>query len=317
MSAPEGRSPVFVVGAMRSGTTLLRLMLNESPDLAIPAESHFVARLVRTLEPGKVLTDEERTWAVDFITSKLEWQRDYTTSDDELEAALADDPITLADLLDRLFRTEIAHTGKPRWGDKTPDYLFFVQHILGHFPDANVVAIVRDPRDVYLSLKRYDWAGRTTWSIGGYLSKCGRLADRWAAAYPAPQFVVVRYEDLVLDTAPTLERLCATLGLRFDERMLSFFEGAGENVQPWEFEIGAHTKLRRDVDASDVGRWRVEGDRKEIAEVESLTADIIRDHGYDASLSPWRASMTRSQLRARHAFVRRFGQPDRSEPADG
>jgi hypothetical protein len=297
---------------MRSGTTLLRLMLNASPDLSIPAESHFVARLVRTLQPGALLTDRERQSAIAFITSRTEWQRDFVTTDAELEAAIGSDPITLAELLDRLFRAEIRSTGKPRWGDKTPAYLFFVHNIVRHFPDARVVAIVRDPRDVYVSLKRYDWAGRTTWSIGGYLAKCGNLVQRWSREVGPDQFIVVRYEDLVLDTEPTLRRLCAWLDLAFDERMLSFFEQADENVQEWEFEIGAHEKLRRPVDPADVARWRTEGPETEIAEIEALTRDVLAHHHYESDLGSWPARMYRLRARVRHELsTRRAGGDER------
>ncbi len=287
---------------MRSGTTLLRLMLNESPDMSIPAESHFVARLVKTFAPGHELSDAERQWAVDFIISRPEWQRDFTTTDDELRAAVLAESgaTTLEQLLDRVFRAEIASTGKPRWGDKTPAYLYFADRILAHFPAAQVVAIVRDPRDVFLSLRQYDWVGRTTWSIGSYLQKCGNLVNRWSQDFDASRFVVVRYENLVLDTEDTLRQLCDTLALEFDQGMLSFFESADDNVQDWEFDIGAHTKLRRNVRATDVSRWKREGDPGQIAEVESLTTSVIQRYGYESAVPRWRAPVLRARARFRY-----------------
>lgn len=306
MTEPDARTgPVFVVGAMRSGTTLLRLMLNESPDISIPAESHFVARLVKTYEPGHVLTDEERRSAVQFVTSRIEWKRDFTTSDDELVAAVGRGPLTVADFVDRIFRAETAASGKPRWGDKTPAYLFFADRIMRHFGDAQLVIVVRDPRDVYLSLRRYNWAGRTTWSIGSYLRRCGRQVQRCTTTIDTARCRVVRYEDLVLDTETTLRRLCSDLDLTFDERMLSFFERADENVQSWELEIGAHTKLLRPVQPGDVGRWRTEGQADEIAEIESMTSFVLREHGYEPSVAAWKQPLLQLRARARHARSKR------------
>jgi hypothetical protein len=303
-------APIFIVGAMRSGTTLLRLMLNESPELSIPGESHFLAPLTRELPPRVRLSDEQRRHALDYITSQVEWQRDFDTTDEALREAVGDDRITFGELVDRLFRTEIAPTGKPRWGDKTPGYLFSMQRLLRHLPDAQFVAIVRDPRDTYLSLRRYDWVGTTTWSIGVYLRKCGWRVARAGRTLDPRQFTVVRYEDLVLDTEKTLRALCATLDLTYDDRMLSFFEHADENVQPWEFEIGAHTKLRRAVQPSDVGRWRREGDRRAVQEVEALTTEVIHDHGYQPSLTEGRARAVRLRARLRHEWSTR--RPSRS-----
>jgi hypothetical protein len=213
--------------------------------------------------------------------------------------------VTLAELTDRLFRAEIAATGKPRWGDKTPGYLFSVQRILRHIPNAQFVAIVRDPRDAYLSLRRYDWVGTTTWSIGVYLRKCGWPLQRGERTIDSRQFSIVRYEDLVLDTEATLRQLCRFLDLTYDDRMQSFFENADDNVQPWEFEIGAHTKLRRAVQPTDVGRWRREGERREIREIESLTTDVLHRHGYESSMSDWHARAVRLRARARHEWSTR------------
>jgi hypothetical protein len=311
-------SPVFIVGAMRSGTTLLRLMLNESPELSIPAESHFVASLVKRFEPEQLLGDEERLSVIEWITSHEEWRRDFVTTDDQLLSLTWTGPVTISTILDHVFRLEISRSHKPRWGDKTPAYLFFTDRILAHFPDAQVVSIVRDPRDVYLSLRRYDWVGRTTWSIGNYLRRCGDLVERWSSAFDASRFMVVRYEDLVLDTETTLRRLASTLALTYDDRMLSFFEGASDNVQEWEFEIGAHTKLRRNVEATDVARWRTEGDRRQIAEVESLNSVVIERHGYEPALAAWRLPLVRARARVHQRLAKRHEttpSPAKPEPS--
>ena len=102
--------------------------------------------------------------------------------------------------------------------------------------------------------------------------------QRWSNDFDQNRFLTVRYEDLVLDTEQTLRHLCSVLDLRFHEDMLSFFETADDHVQAWEFEIGAHTKLRRNVDETDVARWKDEGDRSQISEVESVTSSIIRQY---------------------------------------
>jgi hypothetical protein len=307
---PSASRPVFVVGAMRSGTTLLRLMLNRSPDITIPAESHFLARLVRSVPAGVALSEDQRRHALAVIEANPEWRRDFTTTDAELEAALGSDPVTTADIIDRVFRLEIAPTGKARWGDKTPAYLFSVERILEHLPDAQFVAIVRDPRDAYLSLVKYDWVDTTTWAIGLYLQKCGSRVNTCARTLRPDQFIVVRYEDLVLATETTLVQLCGDLDLTYDEQMLSFFEAADDHVQSWEFEIGAHTKLRRAVEPSDVERWRREGDHARIREIEALTPQVVRRHGYERTVPDRSVRVLQIRARLRHEWEAR--RPSRS-----
>jgi hypothetical protein len=307
-------SPVFVVGAMRSGTTLLRLMLNEHPGLAIPAESHFVAPLFRRFGPDVVLDGDRLTEAVDVVAGSPEWQRDFGHTEDELRAAVGDGPLRMDELLDRVFRLEIADTGKSRWGDKTPAYLHRVDQLVTCFPAAKVVCIVRDPRDVYLSLSAHGWVGQTTVEIAAYLNRCERKRRRWERQLPAGSFRTVRYEDLVLDTEPTLRSVCTFLDLPFAGEMRAFFRNANDNVQQWELDIGAHNKLLRPPSTDDVGRWRREGSRLAIAEVEAMTGDVLDAHGYPRRLPARTGAPVRLEARAR-TRLRRLLDRGATEPA--
>jgi hypothetical protein len=299
VGAAASRAPIFVVGAMRSGTTLLRLMLNEHPEVAIPAESHFVASLLRTFSPTAVLAGPDLLRAVEIVASSPEWQRDYDADEAALRDAVGTGHLSLGAFIERVFRLEVGMEPR-RWGDKTPAYLTRVDQLLTCFPDAQVVAIVRDPRDVYLSLATRDWVGETTWDIGRYLAQYGRFVARWRAAFDDAHFRVVRYEDLVLRTEPTLRSLCEYLGLPFAAEMEAFFEGAEQNVQQWELDIGAHTKLLRRPAPSDVARWRREGTRLQHAEIEALTVAVVDDHGYERRVPGAAVPVLRLEPRARH-----------------
>jgi hypothetical protein len=284
MQSGNASEPVFVVGAMRSGTTLLRLMLNEHSELAIPAESHFLAALFREFAPETVLSGDKLVRALAIVAESKEWKRDYAHTDAELRRAVGDGPLSMAELIDRVFRLETAGTGKPRWGDKTPAYLFRVPDLLACFPSAKVIAIVRDPRDVYLSLRGRDWVGDSSWEIGRYIAQCGTLVTRWRKRFTPERFACVRYEDLVLEPEATLRFVCRFASLDFEASMLGFHEHADENVQDWELEIGAHTKLLRPMQAADVGRWREArsaGARLHLAQIEALTSDFMTEFGYE------------------------------------
>jgi hypothetical protein len=292
-------APVFVVGAMRSGTTLLRLMLNEHPDVAIPAESHFVAPLLRTFDATATLAGDDLERALAIVATSPEWQRDFAHDEAALRAAVGDGPLSLATFLDRVFRLEVGDT-VARWGDKTPAYLRRVDQLCTCFPAAQVIAIVRDPRDVYLSLARHGWVGDTTWDIGRYLAEMGSFVRRWAHEIDAARFTVVRYEDLVLDTERTLHRVCDFLGLPFAPEMRAFFRNASANVQQWELDIGAHGKLLRPPSVDDVGRWRRESTRLDRAEIEALTSDVLDAYGYERTVPRAALGALRWSARGRH-----------------
>jgi hypothetical protein len=308
-AAARDGAPVFIVGSMRSGTTLLRLMLNEHPQLAIPAESHFLAMLFDRFEPTARLDTAEVAEAIAIVTGTEPWQRDYAHDAAQLAAFVGPGPMTLPELIARVFRLEVG-SDAARWGDKTPHYLNRVRALLTAFPEAQVVAIVRDPRDNYLSLAPRDWGvGSTPWEIGRYLARNGRLVRRWQEEYDEHAFTVVRYEDLVLDTESVLRNLCAHLEIPFDRGMSAFFQNAEQNVQQWELDMGAHGKLLRPPSQADVGRWRHEGSRIAHAEIEALTVDVLVQFGYERRVPRQVMPMLRAAARAACQLRKPFRRP--------
>src|SRR5262249_52416703 len=143
--APEARTgatgiaPIFVVGAGRSGTTLLRLMLNEHPDISIPSESHFIAPLIRTFGTHATLEGETLARALSMVLDSPEWQRDFGHTPEELRAAIGNAPLTIAEFVDRVFRLEVG-PAPSHWGDKTPANMRWVGPLLECFPNAQAVA---------------------------------------------------------------------------------------------------------------------------------------------------------------------------------
>jgi Sulfotransferase family len=293
--------PTFVVGAMRSGTTLMRLMLSRHSSLAIPPESHFLAKLVRRFDATEVLQGARLDEAITCVTSNVEWQRDWHGDPDALRRRIDDlaPPMSLAGFIDAVFSQQIEPTGKPQWGDKTPAYLFQVDRLRACFPDAHFVAMVRDPRDAYLSLAPKDWVGRSTWQVGRYLLRCDQLVDQMAADH-GDHFLVVRYEDVVTDAEATLRRVCSFLDLAYEPTMQDFHRDAIDNVQPWELVDGTHQKLLRPIDRTDMGRWQREGSRSDMREVEAITHEAMDRFGYERTVSAVAVPFITGRARARH-----------------
>jgi len=117
-----GNEPFFVLGAARSGTTMLRLMLNRHSRLAIPFESHFMRLFFGTLPTDRPLTPEEAAQMAELVVTERNFPTWHLTEAEVREEVVAHAPLMLSELVDLLFRMEIAPTGKPRWGDKTPVY---------------------------------------------------------------------------------------------------------------------------------------------------------------------------------------------------
>src|SRR6185436_5576495 len=209
-------TPFFVLGAARSGTTMLRLMLNRHSRLAIPFESHFLQPILAELPIHRPLETHEAARMADIVTNERNFRTWHLDAAQVREDLIARAPAPLADLVDALYRMEIARSGKPRWGDKTPYYYTCWRQVLGLFPTSRLIHIIRDGRDVSISLEQVGWHGATSSDRARYWLERVEMAQDAERELGPERNLIIRYEDLVLDTRPTLEKVCDFLGETFE-----------------------------------------------------------------------------------------------------
>jgi hypothetical protein len=199
-------TPVFLIGSERSGTTLLRLMLDHHPDIAFNLESEF---LVSEISDAGVFPD------VADYRRKLEEDRVFRHSRFYVPADL-DFPALANDFL----RQKLERDGKSIVG-ATVHYGFSKLRFL--WPSARYIYLLRDGRDVACSVVEMGWAGNVfagaQWWIDAereWAEYHGSLArDRW---------IEVRYEDLIANSTAQLRRICDFIGVAFSERMFDYTE---------------------------------------------------------------------------------------------
>lgn len=145
--------PVIVLGVGRSGTTLLRVMLDRSSELAIPYETFFVPQLAH--RHGR------RPKLDDFLDDlgRLRTLYDWGITPDDVRPRLHEG-MTTSEAIAAIFETYAERQGKPRWGDKTPLYMQQLPLLERLFPDAIWVHLVRDGRDAALSFLELPEASR-------------------------------------------------------------------------------------------------------------------------------------------------------------
>ncbi len=261
---------------------MLASMLAAHPNIDCGAETFFFARL-----PGdhQHLTEPD-SWpdpAVDYVCSLQVGGEAihnlYGQSREAIRATLVTADPSLAAMLESLTVPRAAAAGKPRWAEKTPGHLRRVPLIRATFPDASIVRVVRDPRDVAMSMTRVPFASD---SLLVDLYACARK-DR--AAEPKvrrdPRLLTVRYEDLVTDPPAELRRICDFLGETFDPAM-----AAGGRTRDGVATAGEWWKQNASEapDASRVEAWR-----REMAEPDQRAAavichDMIVRHDYPGAL---------------------------------
>lgn len=215
-------SPIFVVGAPRSGTTLLASMLAAHSRIACGPETQFFNKLSEKHLRRAVRDPNWPNRAVQLATSlTLAEQPVYTLfghTAEELGDFLAGRAPSEGAVLEALTALYAAKRSKPRWAEKTPNHLLHLSRIRKHYPDAPIVRIVRDPRDCALSMRKLPWASRSVLA-NGYL---------WAAWFRESQPFFERdantftlsYEDLIAEPERALRSLCAFVGETFQTGML-------------------------------------------------------------------------------------------------
>lgn len=279
----------FVVGVARSGTTLLRLMLDSHPALAIPAETHFIPAAAHV---WKHASDRPAAF-LDLVCGHERWP-DFGLGADELRSAIhAARPHTLADALDVFYALCAADAGKARWGDKTPPYVDWMKALARWYPRAHFVHIVRDGRDVALSVIDLPFGPSSLEEAAFQWTQ--RIARARRQARRLHRYVEVRFEDLVEDPAPVLRSVCQAIGLDWDPAMLRYHERAADRLAPesrpvWLPESGTmldanprerlHANVLREPDRGRIGLWRTLMSRAQKEAFVAVAGDTLQALGY-------------------------------------
>ncbi len=205
--------------------------------------------------------------------------RTWHIEEDKLRAAFDEiGSCHLRELIDCAFRLEIAKTNKPRWGDKTPVYCDCWKQIAELYPDARIIHIIRDGRDVSASLEKVGWHGRTEYERAKYWRSRVLIARECERQLGPRRCLLVRYEDLVLNAEETLKRVCSFLDEEYTPSMMQFYEDALDHVS--DFDGPVHGKLNRPPKKDDIERWRNDSSRMRILLFESVAGQAMDSVSY-------------------------------------
>jgi len=288
------RPAPFVVGVGRSGTTLLRLMLDAHPRLVIPAETHFVPALIERARAGAATDD-----LVDEIVAARGWT-DFGLDPDRLRERISGlDRPDAAAILRAFYVLCAEREGKPRWGDKTPIYVERMRLIGRVLREARFVHLIRDGRDVALSRRRRGMgAGKP---IADTAERWRRriVAARRQARRLRGRYLELRYEDLVAAPEPALRRVCELIELGFDPVMLRHHERAGVRLselsdlpaaggrreRAGEERKASHALSAEPATSARTGAWREQMSTAERVEFEAVAGDLLAELGYEVASS--------------------------------
>jgi hypothetical protein len=280
-----GCEPFFIVTAGRSGSTLLRAIINRDPSLCIPPESHVLGPVSRKFKRCfrflpweyvvRAVGSEFESRVPGFGFWKLDMHPYYARA-----LALAPEQRSLAKLIDLVYvqYLEQKKPGASRWGDKTIGNAMFLPSIDQLFPTARYILLIRDGRDAAVSLVAADTTPVTD---------LGRAADYWvrsvtlsrafvAGLHPA-RHLEVRYEDLVREPERVVERVYDFLGVPFRAEVLDVSETI---AQLGDADREIHRGLRRPINTDSIGKWRRALDRTQQEALQRQIAAKLHELGY-------------------------------------
>ncbi len=267
---------MFVVGCGRSGTSLLRSMLDSHPGLAIPGESDLVLRYMRRPpEPS-----EEADWFLEVLARSRHVARwDGVNKADLLRTCCGPEPIsTFWEGLGRVYTRYAQAHGKAIAGDKTPVNVLYLDALATALPNARFLHIIRDPRAVVASRLRVSLGASTVRAAAMYWADSVRAGES-AGRRIGERYRALRYEKLVRDPEQSLIEIAEFLGLRYSPRMLDFQESGALFARA--DNLVAHSALSGDIDPSRTDGWRDALSPLSRAIVEAIAGDLLESLGYE------------------------------------
>jgi hypothetical protein len=275
---------VFLVGCARSGTTLLQRVVDAHPQIAITPEIHWISNYFR--EP-RWLTPEGRVTA-EQVGSMLEQKR-FRQFEFTREAFVgllgSGEPVSYPEFIEGIFALYGRIKRKPLVGNKTPAYVSRIPTLHAFWPRAKFIHLLRDGRDVCLSVLNWNHAFRTagrysTWAEDSatttafWWERKVRLGRQAGKALRPELYHEIRYEDLVARPAEACARSCEFLGVPYYDAMLRFHEGRMRT------DPGLDAKKAWRPITPGLRDWRTQMAPEDVERFEAAAGDLLAELGY-------------------------------------
>ncbi len=273
----------FIFGSPRSGTTLLAQCLSNHADIIIPHETDFIIPMafvfdrVRDPRAGREIIEKLITHSDAFSDNIGE----YLTADNVCEIVNACD-YHPASILTSVYSAIAKVANAVIAGDKSPNDLLFVRMLIkvnGISPDMKIIHIVRDIRDVMVSLNRTGWVADLDLYFPRFWSNSNLYLYSLYKEKPS-QYMLIRYEDLVRNPEKKFMTICAFLGTTFRPGMLDF-----RNYNSRYAKMPQHSKLYAPVSTASIGEYKTKLNHENLRLCEKQAREALETFGYMANES--------------------------------
>ena len=276
--------PIFIAGSERSGTTLLRLMLHSHPRIAIPPQTKYMKKIYkRRLMFGNLENEKNRKKLALWFNNNFNASTKIDDLNIELNEVIQEilSSKSLGAALAVPWNSYAKKHSKERWGDKRPYYIHHMDKLRELYPDAQIIHMIRDCRDVIASLNDMPWWHKTfEYSILNWKSAIlhGLTARQNTKI---DEYIELRYEDLITNPEYELSRLCQFLGEEYNPAMLDFQKTSEFSVP--NYKMAWHGATRGPLNSRSVGRWKRDLTAYQISLIQWAVGDELFRLGYDLS----------------------------------
>ncbi len=276
----------FIMGRPRTGTTLLRSLFDAHPNVQIPWECQFVLNLYPkygTLEHWNTETLEQ------FYSELLDqWQfKAWHVDHEKLKSDLlaCEGEISYAAVCQVVYLNHISFYHKDEIkliGDKNPGYSIYYDRLKKIFPDCKFIYIHRDYRDNFHSIKNVDFELPIVSVVVYKWKHFFKKALEASKKYP-DSFYFVRYEDLVGESVPQLQKVCDFLGLPYVPEVFDFYKmkSKAEETYPVVILKKHHKSLFNPVNTSRIGLWKESMTDRQVRIADLVAGKYAEMAGYE------------------------------------
>lgn len=271
---------IFIVGAQRSGTTLLRLILNAHSQIAIPRDCPFLLPFLKKKYLNHFISGSSLKTFCDYISSIDEYQRTYVDGhyNEFFSQFYHREKMSLREMIDGVFSGFCHSEGKSIWGSKTPTFFRKVDIFFTLFPDAKFIHIIRDGRDVFDSLRKMNpLHNNVTLAALNWKYKLFRI-EKSFKKIPVNNKITIRYEDLLIKTEETIKSICTVLGIEYEASMLDFHISSYKNTSL------RHSKLIfKPIKKDNKEKWKNNLTSQEIRVFNLLAGNYLKRYNYEVA----------------------------------
>jgi hypothetical protein len=279
-------NPIFIIGTERSGSNLLRLLLNAHPHISIPHPPHIMRDFAPLVSRyGDLEQKENFNQLVDDVIKVVEFHFSpwpFKLNKDEVIAHAPSK--TLYGVYVALYETYLKFENKNRWGCKSTFMFSEIESIIKHHHNPRFIHLVRDPRDIAVSAGQSIFSKYHPYKMAELWKNEQDAIEKWSSLRIDNKLLTIRYEDLTNNPEGELKKIMDFLGEEFHLNQLNYFQE--KEAKRLANLSKSWAQVQKPVNTNSVGQYKAKLTLGEVELIEFLCSDLMKKYHYQLETKP-------------------------------